>query len=250
MNVPQAKESLEKIIRHFKTLDLQTGNVGALDRDLMLGYIRTLYDAVLSEQQQPSKATPPPAAEPAKATVAAAFERPIAPKPVVKETPPPEPEHIVLFSPPPPPKPEPKPEPIVVATPPPPPKPEPKPEPIAVATPKQSPEPKTTGKVPAEVVALFDIKVSKELADRLTETPIADIKKALGVGDKLATISQLFGGTATAFDDAVREIHAATNFYEARDYLIDNFAVQYDWGNEEKHATAKAFVKLVRRKFL
>ena len=235
MNVPQAKESLEKIIRHFKTLDLQTGNVGTLDRDLMLGYIRTLYDAVLSEQQQPSKATPPPAAEPAKATVAAAFERPIAPKPVVKETPPPppEPEHIVLFSPPPPP-----------------PKVEPKPEPIAVATPKQSPEPKTTGKVPAEVVALFDIKVSKELADRLTETPIADIKKALGVGDKLATISQLFGGTAAAFDDAIREIHAATNFYEARDYLIDNFAVQYDWGNEEKHATAKAFVKLVRRKFL
>jgi hypothetical protein len=124
--------------------------------------------------------------------------------------------------------------------------PEPVPDPV-VAKPVA---PKPAHKVPAEVVALFEVKQSKELADRLSETPLADVNKGLSLNDRLVTVNQLFDNDKAAFDDALRSIQGMSGYFEARDYLIENFAVRLHWADEEKSHTAKTFIKLVRRKFL
>ena len=44
MNLLQAKTQLEKIIALYKSMSADEKNISAIERDLMLSYIRGLYD--------------------------------------------------------------------------------------------------------------------------------------------------------------------------------------------------------------
>jgi len=96
---------------------------------------------------------------------------------------------------------------------------------------------------------LFEEKQAKELADKLAEAPIADLKKAIPLNDRLRYTSELFAGDGKAFEDALAGLNSFSNFEEARDYIVQYCAVYYTWTDKKRLDTAKAFVKLVRRRY-
>ena len=261
MNLPQAKVLLEKVITLYKTLSADEKNISPIERDLMLSYIRQLYETFL---EAPPVSTPQrnvqhePKPEPLKFT-------PPPPPPVVEQpryTPPPPPvvEQVrrqpvaeqtkpveqPRYTPPPPP-------PVVEQpryTPPPPPPPvveQPRYTPPPAEMPRFAPQ---NAGVPSDIEALFEMGHSgKELSDRLANSAIADLSKSFGLNDRLLTQNELFGGSKAVFDEALKDLNNMSSFDTAKNVLVA-MAARYNWtATEDRKKQAKSFVKLVRRRF-
>lgn len=258
MSLSQAKILLEKIITLYKTMSNDEKNISPIERDLMLNYIRQLYETFLEipvSNTAVTRPTPPPAPAPQPIAVPkveiapppAIEEKPQpvfeAPKPPVVEPPQPQVEQPKIVVPPPPP---PVQEPVVQQAPPPPPVQQPiaPPQPVFAASPTN-----TYSNISSEILTLFEDKTTKELSDKLANMPIADLTKALGFNDKLLTQNELFGGDKAAFDDILKTLNNASSFDNAKGLLIA-LASKYNWtSSEERKKQAQGFVKLVRRRF-
>lgn len=232
MDFQKAKIYLDKLHREFNRMNKDPENIVRLDVDILASYVRELYDAVLSEAPA---ATPAPKPEPAP------VRTPPPPPPVVIEATPPPP--IVIDTPPPPPPvvqevPPPPPPIVQEAPPPPPPVVEQKPAPVKVTPPSSG-----------GLDSLFEEKQAKELSEKLAESAISDLKKAIALNDRLLYTSELFAGDGKAFENALSALNDLAHFDQARDYLIHNFVVHYTWTDKKRVDTAKAFIKLVRRRY-
>jgi hypothetical protein len=248
MNLAQTKIYLEKIIALYKSMSADERNISPIERDLMLSYIRQLYEtcldaapSVVAPPQAPPKPTPAPPPPPAKVETPRAPEPPRVEIPVVappKPPPPPVVEQPRYVAPPPPP-------PVVeqpryVAPPPPPP---------AVEQPRPRSAQAPTGAMSAEVEALFDEQMGKEISDKIANAPIPDLTKAFGFNDRLLMQNELFLGNKSAFDETLKDLNNASSFETARAFLAD-LAVRNSWNaNSERQKHAKSFIKLVRRRF-
>ena len=247
MNLAQTKIYLEKIIALYKNMSADERNISPIERDLMLSYIRQLYETCLDTPSvsTPSTASAPPKVAPTpKVETPHAVEQPkVAPPPRV--TPPPTPEPVYVappvveqprYTPPPPVVEQPR------YTPPPPPAHTPE-------TPRMRPTQSPSSGASAEVEALFEEQVGKEISDRLSNAPVADLTKAFGFNDRLLMQNELFLGNKTAFDEALKDLNNASSFDTARAFLAD-LAVRNNWNlNADRQKNAKAFIKLVRRRF-
>ena len=115
--------------------------------------------------------------------------------------------------------------------------------------PRTRPTQSPSSGVSAEVEALFEEQMGKEISDRLSNAPVADLTKAFGLNDRLLMQNELFLGNKTAFDEALKDLNNASSFDTARAFLAD-LAVRNNWNlNPERQKNAKAFIKLVRRRF-
>jgi hypothetical protein len=246
MNLPQAKIQLEKIISLYKSLSADEKNISAIERDLMLNYIRQLYETFLeipanaTASTQPKTVAPPPPPAP----------KPEPPKPVYEAPKAPPPPPPVYEQPKPAPVEAPKPAPVYEA-----PKPvyeQPKPvyeQPVAPPPPPRQEAPKPTNYGNSEVESLFEEIAGKELSDRLSNAPVADLTKAFGLNDRLLTQNELFGGNKSAFDETIKDLNNTGSFDTAKGYLID-LATRFNWtANDDRKKQAKSFIKLVRRRF-
>lgn len=231
MDFQKTKIYLDKLNREFARMSRDPENTVRLDVDIMASYVRELYDAVLSE----STAMAPPKAEPRPAT------RPTVTAPPVEVAPPPPPPPVVAEVPPPAPPPPAREEPPAPAPPPPPP-------PVVVEAPKPAPTHRASHASHGAYEVLFEEKQAKELSEKLAETPIADLKKAIALNDRLQYTSELFAGDGQAFERALAALNSASGFEEARAYLVENCVAYYTWTDKKRLDTAKAFVKLVRRR--
>lgn len=255
MSLSQAKILLEKIITLYKAMSNDEKNISPIERDLMLNYIRQLYETFLEipvSNTTASRTTPPPAPQPVAMPKVEVAPPPVieekpqpvfeAPKPPIVEPPQPQVEQPKVVAPPPPP---PVQEPIVQQAPPPPVhQPIVPPQPVFAASPTN-----TYSNISSEILTLFEDKMTKELSDKLANMPIADLTKALGFNDKLLTQNELFGGDKTAFDDILKTLNNASSFDNAKGLLIA-LASKYNWtSSEERKKHAQGFVKLVRRRF-
>jgi hypothetical protein len=255
MNLAQTKIYLEKIIALYKNMSADERNISPIERDLMMSYIRQLYETCLdtnpsvsttSQASTPPKVaqTPPP---PPKVAPPPVFEQPKAPiSAPPKPTPPPVVEAPQYVAPPPPPPVAPAP--VVEApryvAPPSPPSPPPAPEP---PRPRVAQAPASG--LSAEIEALFEEQMGKEISDRLSNAPVADLTKAFGFNDRLLMQNELFLGNKNAFDETLKDLNNASSFDTARAFLAD-IAVRNSWNlNAERQKHAKAFIKLVRRRF-
>lgn len=249
MNLAQTKIYLEKIIALYKNMSADERNISPIERDLMLSYIRQLYETCLDTPSvsTPSTASAPPKVAPTpKAETPHVVEQPkVAPPPRV--TPPPAPEPVQYVAPPVVEQPRympPQPPPVVEQpryTPPPP---APTPEP-----PRTRPTQSPSSGASAEVEALFEEQVGKEISDRLSNAPVADLTKAFGFNDRLLMQNELFLGNKSAFDEALKDLNNASSFDTARAFLAD-LAVRNNWNlSADRQKNAKAFIKLVRRRF-
>lgn len=245
MDFQKSKIYLDKLQREFNRMSKDPENVVRLDIDILASYVRELYDAILSD---PASNVPFSKPEPTPVRITAP-----APKvEIIKETPPPPP---VVASPPPPvvveaPPPvmveAPPPMPVVIQVSPPPvitevPAP---PPPVVEVKPAKAAPPLSGG-----IEALFEEKQAKELSEKLAESAISDLKKAIALNDRLLYTSQLFAGDGKAFEAALNTLNDFAHFEEARDFLIHNYVVHYTWTDKKRVETAKAFIKLVRRRY-
>ncbi len=250
MNLAQTKIYLEKIIALYKNMSADERNINTIERDLMLSYIRQLYETCL--ETPPSVVAPPQAAKPVSApqpkpTPPPVVEQPkVAPTvavsapPVVETpryTPPPLPPPVVetpRYTPPPPP--------LVVETP------RYTPPPPVVETPRPRVAQAPASGFSAEIEALFDEQIGKEISDKLSNAPVADLTKAFGLNDRLLMQNELFLNNKSAFDEALKDLNNSSSFDTARAFLAD-LAVRNSWNlNSDRQKLAKSFIKLVRRR--
>ena len=267
---------LNKAQKMYDFID-HTDDLSATERDLMLAYLRDLYDAFLEDTRfvinkettpEPPKSTPK-IVEKVVEKVAAKIEEqaaaPIAvppvfvpeiPKTVVPETVISEVQHTapsVIF------------ETEVVATEPLiiaqsvaveavlPPKTEPIPEPkVSLTPPKRNvptmrydedEEPNATEN---DLEELFRPKSREEGG---ASRPITNLRAAFGINERMFSINELFGGSAGQFDLVLDTINNSPDFAAAKAYLVEHIVPTYGWLQANKIKKAQGFVQKVQARF-
>jgi hypothetical protein len=92
------------------------------------------------------------------------------------------------------------------------------------------------------------LKQSKiDLGDTLTEIPIRDLRKAIGVNDRFLFINELFRGDEPAYERSIKTINSFSIFPEAEYWIQRELKVKNGWndGNE----IVQQFYHLVKRRF-
>lgn len=86
-----------------------------------------------------------------------------------------------------------------------------------------------------------------DLGDTLTEVPIRDLKKAIGVNDRFLYINELFRGDESMYERSIKTINSFSILPEAEYWIQRELKVKLGWsdGNE----TVKEFTQLVKRRF-
>lgn len=96
---------------------------------------------------------------------------------------------------------------------------------------------------------LFEEKQAKELSEKLAEQPVADLKKAIALNDRLLLTRELFAGDGKAFETAIAALNGFSQFDQAKDYLLEHCVERYVWLDKKRVDEAKKFIKLVRRRY-
>jgi len=237
MDFHQSTIVLEKINSLHKSLQAGGGQVAPIERDLMLSYIRQLYETVLNPMGASAPAPAAPAPKPEEPPAPVAPQRKPAPPKIIeipdtlKDLAPPTPQPVRQA----PPAPAPK---VVEVAPPPP----------APRAPEPAPQPAKTEKISAKVEALFSFQQARELSDKLGDRPITDLTKAMAINDRLQYMNELFGKDADSMTETLKLLNKFENLDQARSLLM-SVAEQYHWADEEKIDTAKDFIKLIRRRY-
>lgn len=241
MDLQKAKILLDKINALYLNMNADKKNISSIERDLMKSYIQQLYESFSNIPQAPVrkavqviKSTPKAKPTPPPAPVVVEKKAPPPPPPAPKPIPKPAPPKVEKKVPPPPPPPvEPKPAP---------PKPKPKPIPVAVKPPVAH-----TGS--PELEELFDFDTAKELSEKLGEMPLTDIKKGMGLNDRIFTLNELFGGDQAVFDLTIDTLNKLPDYAQAKSFLMRNAASKYNWTAKGKKKKAKIFIKIVKRRY-
>ncbi|MDX2135298.1 MAG: hypothetical protein SFV52_10935 [Saprospiraceae bacterium] len=216
MDLLKAKIYLDKINREMTRMMRDPETIVRIEQDILLSYVRELYDALLPDYTSVASPAAPPPRKPA-AHVAPKAE----PVPPPVETPPP-------------PVPEPPPAPA--------------PPPPVFISPEISLAPPSSGGNAPAVEQLFAFKEARELSEKLANQPIADLKQALSLNDRLLYTRELFAGDQQAFEHAVNAVNTAAGFEHAKNYLISQCVNTFGWTDKSRLELAKKFVTLVRRR--
>ena len=86
-----------------------------------------------------------------------------------------------------------------------------------------------------------------ELIERLKETPVKDLRKAIGINDRFVFINDLFRGDEAMYERSVKTINGFNIFAEAEYWINRELKVKIGWRNDNE--TVKHFDQLVKRRF-
>lgn len=227
-------KKINAVLEAFK----EDNRISAIEKDLLLGYVRELYDLIRESDADSfdvTTATPSPEVKSAPEVTTVAI-KPEVVKPV--ETPihqPVAPKEEVVIE--------------VQAAP------LPKKEEVVVEVPKAAeppqPQPTATPKnhYSEELEAIFKMDEITDLSAKLSMSKIDDISKAIGINERIFTINELFGGNGNLFTSIINQLNACQDFDQAKALLIAEVAIPQQWEKEDKVRKAQQFVKHVRRKF-
>lgn len=239
MGLKKVSKLIEKInILHDSLLSIDE-EISSIEKDLLLNYIRQLYEQVLDigTEDQPLKAIP---------VVKEVIDLP---KEIKKEEPNEVSESQVteptngkteiiqsaaIVS-------EPAEQVVLVQT--------EKENVVEESAPEQSHDPIIMEEINEELVAMFEIKEAKELSEKLSNMPIKDLGSALGINDRFLTVNELFGGDSSAFKSCIDHINGLESYEEAKSYLLSNVAQKYEWSSSDRLKKAAGFISLVQRRF-
>ncbi len=84
-------------------------------------------------------------------------------------------------------------------------------------------------------------------SDEPVKAPIADLKQAISLNEKLLFIKDLFNGYNLAYSEVIDIINKMSSFEAADSYLQNNYAAKNNWAN--KQATVDQFYELLNRRF-
>jgi len=92
------------------------------------------------------------------------------------------------------------------------------------------------------------LKQSKiDLGDTLTEVPIRDLRKAIGVNDRFLFINELFRGDEVAYERSIKTINSFSIFAEAEYWIQRELKVKNGW--DAGNGMVAQFYQLVKRRF-
>lgn len=97
---------------------------------------------------------------------------------------------------------------------------------------------------------LFMFKAAADLSQKLSETPLKNLNKALGLNEKFLYINELFSGDVSKFQASVKILNEGKSFSTARSHIESELIEQFGWMKKQKKSLAMDFVKLVRRRYL
>lgn len=86
-----------------------------------------------------------------------------------------------------------------------------------------------------------------ELAETLKESPIRDLRKAIGVNDRFVFISELFRGDEAMYERSIKTINGFNIYAEAEYWINRELKTKIGW--DDSRDIVKHFYKLVRRRF-
>jgi hypothetical protein len=86
-----------------------------------------------------------------------------------------------------------------------------------------------------------------EVGHILTDSPIRDLKKAIGVNDRYHFISELFRGDEIMYERSIKTINAFRIYAEAEYWIERELKVKLGW--DESRETTRHFHQLVKRRF-
>jgi hypothetical protein len=87
----------------------------------------------------------------------------------------------------------------------------------------------------------------KEVIAKFTETPVRDLRKAVGINDRYLFISELFRGDETMYERSIKTINNFSIFQEAYYWMERELKLKLAW-DQDKYST-QLFYQLVRRRF-
>lgn len=217
MDLLKAKTSLDKINRDFARMLRDPDRVIRIEQDILLAHVRELYEALCSE----ATGTQPPAM---------VHPAPVPPRPVAPAVPtgphatapvdPPQPRSV-----------------------PPPSAPVEKNQPGSTPPSGSTPEAK-------DLERLFSFPKAKELSEKLAEQPIADLRKAISLNDRLLYTRELFGADQMAFDHSIQALNALLDFNQAKAFFMEQCVSRFGWTDPRRFDLAKKFISLARRRYL
>ena len=87
----------------------------------------------------------------------------------------------------------------------------------------------------------------ESLAERLTRTPIADLKRSIALNQKFVFINDLFSGDSEQYESAISSLNAFHGRDEAIAYLEGDLADKLEW--EEESEARLSLTELVERRY-
>ncbi len=86
-----------------------------------------------------------------------------------------------------------------------------------------------------------------ELFEKLKDSPIRDLRKAIGINDRFVFISELFRGDEAMYERSIKTINSFHIYAEAEYWINRECKVKIGWN--ESNETVKHFYQLVKRRF-
>jgi hypothetical protein len=90
-------------------------------------------------------------------------------------------------------------------------------------------------------------QVKTELVEILKETPIKDLRKAIGINDRVHFINELFRGDENMYERSLKTINSFNIYAEAEYWISRELKVKLGWNNH--NSTVQHFDQLVKRRF-
>jgi hypothetical protein len=87
----------------------------------------------------------------------------------------------------------------------------------------------------------------KELGSLLKESPVKDLKKAIGINDRFVFIEELFRGDENMYERSIKTINGFSIFPEAEYWIQRELKTKIGW--DEESPAVQHFDQLVRRRF-
>lgn len=87
----------------------------------------------------------------------------------------------------------------------------------------------------------------KEIATSISEMPIKDLRKAIGINDRFLFLNELFRGDETMYERSIKTINSFNILGEAEFWVSRELKTKLGW--EDESETVKLFDQLIKRRF-
>lgn len=121
---------------------------------------------------------------------------------------------------------------------------------IPTLPPRPTPEVKEINDHVAESATSLNEKLkvaAAELSEKLSEGPVKDLKKAIGVNDRFLYINELFRGDEAMYERSIKTINGFSIFPEAEYWIRRELKTKLGWKDSDE--TVRQFDQLVKRRF-
>jgi hypothetical protein len=118
-----------------------------------------------------------------------------------------------------------------------------------IPTLSHQPKEKEVNDVSLQTESLNDkLKQGKtELVEVLKETPVKDLRKAIGINDRFLFINDLFRGDESMYERSIKTINSFNIYPEAEYWINRELKVKLGWNNNQ--ASVQHFDQLIKRRF-